>query len=221
MDPATFDQIRLGLIFYIILVCSVSIHEWAHAFAADKLGDYLPRSQGRVTLNPMAHIDMLGTVILPLLMIFLPIFSGSAAAIALIGWGKPVMVSLPNPKTRKRDDLLITAAGPLSNLLICFLLSLAIPLVTKIAPSAVELLYLAMTLNAALFVFNLIPIPPLDGSHFLKYAVRMSDETYFRFSRWGFFIILILINLGPFRHALSTAIYSVVGFFGNIAFLIS
>lgn len=220
MDPVIFNQLRLGLIFYIILVCSVSIHEWAHAFAADKLGDGLPRAQGRVTLNPLAHMDFLGTFILPLLMILLPIFTGNGAAV-IFGWGKPVMLSLPNPKTRRRDDLIITAAGPLSNLVICFFLSLATPFVMKLDPSAVELIYLAMALNAALFVFNLLPIPPLDGSHFLKHAFRMSEETFYRFSNWGFLIILILINLAPFRYVLSKAIYAVLDFFGSIVSLIS
>ncbi len=218
MDFSLFNEIRNGLLLYIILVCSVCIHEWGHAFVADKLGDPLPRYQGRVTLNPLAHIDFLGTVIFPLLMIFMPIFMGGAP-FALIGWGKPVMISLPNPKTRRRDDLLITAAGPVTNLLLCLICALAIPVVIKIAPDAIALLHLAIVLNAALFVFNLIPIPPLDGSHFLKHAMRMSDETYLNFSRWGFFILLILINIGPFRRALSIGIYKVVEVFMHLSAL--
>ncbi|HCR37189.1 MAG TPA: hypothetical protein DIU37_03460, partial [Opitutae bacterium] len=123
MDSLPIDAIRHGLIFYILLVCSVCIHEWAHAFAAHKLGDPLPSAQGRVTLNPLAHIDTVGTVILPLLMIFAPIFLGTGAGLVLFGWGRPVEISLPNPKTRTRDDLIISAAGPLSNLALCLLLA--------------------------------------------------------------------------------------------------
>lgn len=217
MDPALLNNLRFGLIFYIILICSVTVHEWAHAFTADKLGDPLPRFQGRVTLNPLAHIDFLGTVVFPLIMIFWPIFSGAGAGVALIGWGKPVMLSLPNPKTRRRDDILITAAGPLSNLVLCLLCSLAVPLVYKIDPQALMLIRTGILLNAALFVFNLIPIPPLDGAHFLKHAIRMKEETYMRFSRWGFFILLVLINIAPFRQGLSFAIYKVAGIFSNLA----
>lgn len=221
MDFSLINEIRNGLLLYIILVCSVCIHEWGHAFVADKLGDPLPRAQGRVTLNPLAHIDFLGTVVFPLLMIFWPIFAGGPAAFALIGWGKPVQISLPNRETRRRDDLLITIAGPITNLLLCLICAIAVPFVAKIDPEAVSLVYLAMVLNAALFVFNLIPIPPLDGSHFLKHAVRMSEETYMNFSRWGFFILLILINVAPFRKALSTVIYKVVGVFMQISNLIA
>lgn len=221
MDFSLLNEIRNGLLLYIILVCSVCIHEWGHAFAADKLGDPLPRIQGRVTLNPLAHIDFLGTVVFPLIMIFWPIFAGAPAGIALIGWGKPVQISLPNSKTRRRDDLLITAAGPATNLLLCLLCALAMPFVSKIDPTVVSLFYLAIVLNAALFIFNLLPIPPLDGGHFLKHAIRMSEESYWNFSRWGFFILLVLINIGPFRKALSTAIYKVVGLFMHLSALIA
>lgn len=221
MDASLFNEIRNGLLLYIILVCSVCIHEWGHAFVADKLGDPLPRLQGRVTLNPLAHIDFLGTVIFPLVIIFGPLLIGGSMAFALIGWGKPVQISLPNFKTRRRDDLLITAAGPATNLVLCLLCAIAVPFVAKIDPEAVSLLYLAMLLNAALFVFNLIPIPPLDGAHFLKHAIRMSEETYLNFSRWGFFILLILINIAPFRKALSAAIYKVVGIFMHISTMIA
>lgn len=217
MDASFFNDVRNGLILYIILVCSVCVHEWGHAFVADKLGDPLPRAQGRVTLNPLAHIDFLGTVVFPLLMIFGPIFMGASSGIALIGWGKPVVISLPNPKTRRRDDLLITAAGPLTNLGICLLCAVVMPWVVKLDPTMVALFHLVIILNAALFVFNLLPIPPLDGGHFLKHAIRMSEESYYNFSRWGFFILLVLINIGPFRKALGMAIYKVAGFFVQIA----
>lgn len=217
MESSLLNEIVNGLLLYIILVCSVCIHEWGHAFMADKLGDPLPRAQGRVTLNPLAHMDFLGTVIFPLLMIFWPVFSGGTAAFALIGWGKPVMISLPNPKTRRRDDILITLAGPLSNLALCLICALAIPLVAKLDHSAIMLLQLTILLNVALCIFNLIPIPPLDGAHFLKHAIRMREETYYQFSRWGFLILLILINIAPFRKFLGKIIYKVSGIFIDLA----
>ena len=111
---------EMKIILFLVLLASISIHEWAHAFAADKLGDPLPRSEGRVTLDPRAHIDPIGTILIPLVMIFI------SPGISIIGWGKPVQISLPNRETKKRDDILITLAGPLSNLSIAFICSLEI-----------------------------------------------------------------------------------------------
>ena len=189
-------NLQEGMALYLILLASLSIHEWAHAFVADKLGDPVPRAQGRVTLNPVAHIDPVGTVFLPLLMIFLN------PGFAIFGWGKPVQVSLPNPKTRTRDDMLITAAGPLANLVIALLVAGFAGLLFWVMPDAilsVSLLKVIILLNCLLFLFNLIPVPPLDGSHFLKHAIGMRDQTYAEFARYGFILILVLINLPVFR----------------------
>lgn len=189
-------NLQEGMALYLILLASLSIHEWAHAFVADKLGDPVPRAQGRVTLNPVAHIDPVGTVFLPLLMIFLN------PGFAIFGWGKPVQVSLPNPKTRARDDMLITAAGPLANLVIALLVAGFAGLLFWVMPDAilsVSLLKVIILLNCLLFLFNLIPVPPLDGSHFLKHAIGMRDQTYAEFARYGFILILVLINLPVFR----------------------
>ncbi len=101
-------------ILFLVLISSLCVHEWAHAKTADKLGDPLPRKQGRVTLDPRSHIDPVGSILLPAIMIFV------SPGFAIFGWGKPVQISLPNEKTRKRDDVLITLAGPLSNLAIAF-----------------------------------------------------------------------------------------------------
>ncbi len=188
-------NLQEGMALYLILLASLSIHEWAHAFVADKLGDPVPRAQGRVTLNPVAHIDPVGTVFLPLLMIFLN------PGFAIFGWGKPVQVSLPNPKTRARDDMLITAAGPLANLVIALLVAGFAGLLFWVMPDAilsVSLLKVIILLNCLLFLFNLIPVPPLDGSHFLKHAIGMRDQTYAEFARYGFVLILVLINLPAF-----------------------
>ena len=180
---------EVRLIFYIILLIGITMHEFGHAFAADKLGDPLPRAMGRVTLNPMAHADKLGTIILPLVMIF-------TGAPILFGWGKPVYVSLPNPKTRMRDDLLSTAAGPFANLVLALLATLifSVAYVYKIE-SVQDVAVIAMLVNCMLFVFNMLPIPPLDGSHFLRYALNVSNDTYAKIERNGFWILLIIIIL--------------------------
>ena len=193
---ALTSNVQEGLVFYLILVVSLSVHEWAHAYVADRVGDPLPRAQGRVTLNPRAHIDPIGTVLLPLAMIFLN------PGFAIFGWGKPVQVSLPNPKTRVRDDLVITGAGPLSNLLLAFVVALVGGLVLRFLPDASPLrglLEAFIFINCLLFLFNLVPVPPLDGSRFLKHAVRMREETYAGFARYGFIVILVLINVDAFR----------------------
>jgi Zn-dependent protease len=183
------------ILLYFILVISICIHEWAHAFSADKLGDPLPRSQGRVTLDPLVHLDLLGTIIIPFVMIFL------SPGFAILGWGKPVQLSLPNHKTRTRDDILITLAGPMSNLLLAFLTVLVFGLVGNfifLNESFLQLVATVVNLNCLLFLFNLIPIPPLDGSHILKRVAGMSDITFIKFSRFGIFLLLILINVNSF-----------------------
>ena len=103
------------IILFLVLLVSLTVHEWAHAFTADKLGDPLPRKQGRVTLDPRSHMDLIGTIILPIIIIFV------SPSFAIFGWGKPVQISLPNKDKRKRDDILITLAGPFSNFAICLI----------------------------------------------------------------------------------------------------
>ena len=184
------------VILFILLLSSISIHEWAHAWVADKLGDPLPRQQGRVTLDPRSHIDPIGTLLIPFIMIF------ASPGFAIIGWGKPVQISLPNRETKKRDDILITLAGPLSNLSIAFICSLSFGLLNRLVPlgeSALLLLYQIISLNAVLFLFNLLPVPPLDGSHILKNMVNMKDETFLKFSKYGFYIIIKFINIPNFQ----------------------
>ena len=157
------------IILFLLLVVCITIHEWAHAWVADRLGDPLPRQQGRVTLDPRSHVDPIGTLLIPLIMIF------ASPALQLLA-GKPVQISLPNPETKKGDDILITIAGPLSNLSIAFICSLSFGLFYRFVPlgeSALHLLYQIVSLNAVLFLFNLLPIPPLDGSHILKNMVNM------------------------------------------------
>ncbi len=202
---ALSSNLQQGLVLYLILVASLSIHEWAHAFVADKVGDPLPRAQGRVTLNPIAHMDIIGTVFLPLAMIFMN------PGFAIFGWGKPVQISLPNPKTRVRDDLLITGAGPLSNLGLACIGGLVLGALPETS-SWGGLLEKFIFINCLLLLFNLIPVPPLDGSRFLKHAVRMREETYAGFARYGFLVILVLINLDSFWSAFVPALLTLTDF---------
>ena len=196
-----------------MLLCSISIHEWAHAWVADKLGDPLPRQQGRVTLDPRSHVDPLGTIIIPLIMIF------ASSGFSLIGWGKPVQVSLPHPKTRRRDDILITLAGPFSNFAIALVSVLTFGIVNRVLPlnENVWLLFFQLvSLNVILFVFNLIPIPPLDGSHILKNIIRMKDITFLKFSKYGFLLLIVLINIPAFQDLMSIGVENLNSIFFGI-----
>ena len=196
-------QLRDGLLQLILLIISIGLHEFGHAWMADMRGDPLPRLQGRVTLNPFAHTDPIGTIALPAIMIFL------SPGFGLIGWGKPVQISLPNPKTRRMDDICITLAGPGMNLVLCFVFAVIGGLGgfdPRSQAVIIDFLQMGVFLNASLVVFNLIPIPPLDGS---RVAVRLglySEETFLMLARWGFIILLVAVNLPFFRAFMSTAV---------------
>ncbi len=200
MDAQT---LRDGLLQLILLIISIGLHEFGHAWMADLRGDPLPRMQGRVTLNPFAHADPIGTIALPAVMIFL------SPGFGLIGWGKPVQISLPNPKTRQMDDIYITLAGPAMNLVLCFVFALIGGLGNfdpKTQEVVIRFLVGGIYLNAGLVVFNLIPIPPLDGSRLALRLGLYSEEIFLSLARWGFIILIILVNLPPFLRVMHSGI---------------
>jgi len=211
-------DIQQGIILYLILVGSIAFHEWAHAYSADKLGDPTPASQGRVTLNPIAHMDPIGTGLIPLVMIFM------APGIAIFGWGRPVQINLSNFERRTRDHLIVTMAGPASNLVVCIVTLLVGAVIFRITPeggaSIYPLLVQIIMLNSILIIFNLLPIPPLDGSHVMRYAVGMTEETYFKLASWGFIVLLVLINIPAFRIVFSGIIHATTGFFVNLMLML-
>jgi len=188
LDPA---YIRSGLIVFIILFAGVAFHEWGHAIAADLLGDDTPRAEGRVTLNPLVHMDLIGTVIAPLINIF--IFGG---ALAFMGWGKPVMTNLSNFKRRWRDDIIVNLAGPAANLLVALISILVGSFVVVAQPRLGELVNQLVVMNVGLAVFNLLPIPPLDGASILRHVVGISEEAFLGISRWSGIILILVVNIG-------------------------
>lgn len=192
------NQLADGLIQYLMLVGLLTFHEFGHAWTAWKCGDDTARLQGRVSLNPVVHIDPIGTVLLPLLMIFMP-----GAGRYLIGWAKPVPVNPYNLNHPQRDDILVTMAGPGMNLLlaVCLVALAKAALICHSQPMA-EYCVMAATLSLRLCFFNLIPIPPLDGSHILRVATGMSHEAYANFARFGFIIVIVVINIPPVRNGL-------------------
>ena len=200
MDP---QDLRDGLLQLILLIISIGLHEFGHAWMADLRGDPLPRMQGRVTLNPFAHADPIGTIAVPAVMIFL------SPGFGLIGWGKPVQISLPNPQTRRMDDIYITLAGPAMNLVLCFVFAVIGGLGNfdpKTQEVVIDFLRMGIILNASLVVFNLIPLPPLDGSRLALRLGLYSEELFLTLARWGFVILIILINLPPFTRLMSAGI---------------
>ena len=197
------EQFRWGALQLILLIISIGLHEFGHAWMADRRGDPLPRLQGRVTLNPFAHTDPIGTIAIPAVMIFL------SPGFGLIGWGKPVQVSLPNPRTRRKDDIYITLAGPAMNLVLCGVFALLgglgdfDPRTQRVVN---DFLGMGILMNASLVVFNLIPIPPLDGSRIALRLGLYSEETFHTLARWGFVILLIAVNLPFFRTFMNAAL---------------
>lgn len=210
MNLDTLSQIREGGILYILLLIAITMHEFGHAYLADKFGDRLPRLQGRVSLNPLVHIDTMGSVVLPILTIALSMGAGLPL---VFGWGKPVELMLDNPKTRMKVDLLSTAGGVAMNLVVAFISALLAALFYTLSmPELQRVAVQSVYLNSVLFVLNMLPIPPLDGSRFLKYAIKMSDYTYYSIARYGILILLVIINV-PFTSKLFTFL---VGFVANI-----
>ncbi|MFA6007780.1 MAG: site-2 protease family protein, partial [Candidatus Shapirobacteria bacterium] len=143
------ENIIFALISVIALIIVISIHEFCHALAADKLGDPTPRAYGRLTLNPLAHIDPLGTIILPLFSVL--------TGLPVLGWAKPTPIDPYNFRHPRRDEIFVALAGPLSNFLLAFIFSRF--------PGSIA--YFITSLSLYLGIFNLFPIPPLDGSKIL------------------------------------------------------
>lgn len=201
-----------GLISYVTLVILLTFHEFGHAWMATKCGDDTAKSEGRVSLNPLVHIDPIGTVLMPLLMIFLP----SGIGTFLLGWAKPVPVNPNNLRNHKVDEILITMAGPWMNLLLAVVFVGLIKvglMANSIAFS--EFCYTAARLNMILFFFNLLPIPPLDGSQIMRVLVGMSYETFFQFARYGFLIIILVINFTPVPQLLGFLVNTSINVMGR------
>jgi len=194
----SFDAqtLRNAGLYVICLILAVTVHEFAHAYAAHKLGDGTPEAQGRLTLNPMAHADPIGTLILPLVLAI-------ASPGLLFGWGRPVQ-SQPRNYTRKvtmRAGMAIVAfAGPLSNLVqagLTLALVAGLSAAGALTPTLMTPLTLFFTLNLVLFAFNLIPIHPLDGGKVLSWAFGARWEPVDEFLRRYGGIVLIVLVLSP------------------------
>jgi Zn-dependent protease len=186
------------MIWFVIFLLSLTVHECAHAFAAEKSGDPTGRYLGRITLNPIPHIDILGTVIFPLIA-----FTSGAM---MFGWAKPVPFNPMNLRDRRWGEIVIALAGPFSNILLVILFMIITRLVitdpmmllSNDNDPVAMVLNTGIQLNIVLAVFNLIPIPPLDGHHVLRNLLPDSlAEAYAQIPDMvGFAVLLLLIYVG-------------------------
>ncbi len=212
------EKLQYGILYLIALVLSICVHEWGHAIVADKLGDPTPRSQGRVTLNPLAHIDPIGTLLLPAMMVF--------TGIPLLGWGKPVFTN-PNRYTRRmsmhRAGMLVAAAGPAMNFVFAAVLSVVWLVAFKLGVDGPLRGGLAqiILMNFSLMCFNLLPIPPLDGGTVLKgFLPRQHHHFLEPLERYGF-IVLMLVVMTPqiMRGLMLPAAYITNAWFGALSWV--
>jgi Zn-dependent protease len=202
------DEPQVFVAFLIAVIVGITFHEFSHAAVASLQGDQTARSQGRLTLNPIAHLDPLGSI---------------ALILAGIGWGRPVPVTPSNLRNRRFGGLMVGLAGPASNFVLAIASVVALRLAYPLGetafdvPFSLTLLYWLVLVNVILGVFNLLPIPPLDGSSILSVILPPSRRNILNFlDQYGIFLLLGLLILAPnlltpvFR-AITEALYRLVG----------
>jgi len=196
------------LITLVILLFSAIIHEVMHGVVAEQFGDDTARRAGRITLNPIPHIDPYGSILLPVIMLL------STGGRFAFGAAKPVPVNFDNMRRPRLGMAAVSFAGPLSNLAIAFLLSL--PVTFGLLPDeAAKIVIQAVVINIVLFVFNILPIPPLDGSKLVASLLPYrAMDTLLRFESYGFIIILLLLFSGALNTILLPLVYFFAGIFG-------
>jgi Zn-dependent protease len=194
-----FDEgfLQQAIIYGPVILFSLTVHEYFHAWIAYRFGDPTAARMGRLTLNPLAHLDLFGTIVM--------VFSGFR-----FGWAKPVPVNPMNLRNPRVADLWISAAGPLSNLGLATLAGLMFR-VTSAPVVAQQIMYAMVVINVTLAFFNLIPLFPLDGSHILRNLLpREMESPLDRFDRFAPFILMVVVISGVFWTIVGPLVMSVV-----------
>jgi len=204
------------VVWILPVIFAITVHEVAHGWVAKKYGDNTAYNQGRLTLNPVKHIDWLGTIVIPGLLLLS--FSGF-----IFGWAKPVPVDARNFKNPRKDMAIVALAGPVSNLLmaIAWALTARIGVMLQMEAISLPLIYTGIagiSINLVLALINLLPIPPLDGSRIVTGLLpsRLAWQ-YNRFERYGFFILLALLMTGGLGYILGYPMYYVQKMFFSLA----
>jgi len=211
MDAFGAELIGHLMIYMVVWLFAVSAHEAAHAWMSMKFGDDTALRLGRVTLNPIPHIDPIGTLLLPIVG-FLMSYSSNMAGIPLIMWGKPTPVNPLNWRNKDTANVMVSGAGIMVNLLIAISASVIIKILAaygvfteqNIQGTFLEPIWMILVstifLNVGLAIFNLLPFPPLDGSKILQTFLPPSYEPYFEFlETYGFLILFLLLQMGIIR----------------------
>lgn len=191
-----FSLIGKIIIAAVPIIFAITLHEVAHGWVANKLGDPTAKLSGRLTLNPVKHVDPIGTVVVPLIMIALTPFA--------FGWAKPVPVNWHNLDNPRRDMALVAAAGPVANVIMLALWTLLLMILFKTGHSAsytsillIEMAKVGIIINIVLVALNLLPLPPLDGSRIVtSFLSPAAAQKYNSLERWGLLILVAMIFTG-------------------------
>ena len=214
------NAIQIICVYAIPLIFAITLHEAAHGWAAKKLGDDTAWILGRVTANPVPHIDPVGTVLVPGALVLMSALTGGAGFV--FGWAKPVPINPRYFRHFNRDMMLTALAGPASNLLQAIAWAVVLKLVVMLGISerfVISVCAAGISVNLMLMAFNLIPIPPLDGSKVLfAFLPDSAYEKLMRYEKYGMIALLILVWLGVGDNVLSTAIYNVYASMINFVF---
>ena len=210
------------IIYMVVLLLGISAHEAGHAWMSYKFGDNTAYMLGRVTLNPVAHTDPIGTLLIPIVAFILGSMGGALGSIPLIGWGKPTPVNPRNWTNYKLANVMVSVAGVLANLIVLIIgfvaakimLTQGFQVLDFFGRSTNPLAILVgnmMLLNLSLFVFNLLPFPPLDGSKILATFLPQSAQPILdMLEQFGFLILMFLIYIGVFRLIITPFLYALL-----------